>query len=328
MTVAVDPTRHMHRKRWLSGLAWLALTVALIVTLRTVPWQLTLARLTRVEVQWILLAACAYILPLAFWTQEWRILAPAAVRIAYARMFEVVAIMAAVLNTVPFFAGEASGATMLVTRAGLTRGAALSVLAIDQLVGGIAKLALLSAAAMFVPLPGWLRAGVLALAGGTAILLVLLVALAHRWAAIHDALLRDPTRIRRAAAAVIQWGRHFEVLRESHRVGRVLFFTFCKKASEVVAVLCVQAAFGVPPSLSAALLVIATLSIATAVPVAPANLGVYEAAVFGTYRYLGVSADTALGMAVAQHICFLVPMLGIGYSLVTLREVKNRLPAP
>ena len=76
--------------------------------------------------------------------------------------------------------------------------------------------------------------------------------------------------------------------------------------------------------MAAATLVLAALAIATLMPVAPANIGVYEAVVFAAYRYMGVPAETALGLAVVQHICFLIPTLGTGYVTMTLRQLLPR----
>ena len=112
---------------------------------------------------WVITAIIAYLLPIPLWALEWRLLAPRTARVAYSKMFEVVAVMAAVLNSIPFFAGETAGVGMLIGRAGLSRGAALSVLALDQLLSGVVKLVVLGTAALLVPLPVWLRSGILAL---------------------------------------------------------------------------------------------------------------------------------------------------------------------
>ena len=62
------------------------------------------------------------------------------------------------------------------------------------------------------------------------------------------------------------------------------------------------------------------------VAVAPANLGVYEATVFIVYRYLGVTPEQALGLALLQHLCFLIPMVGTGYFLILFRNVSRPEP--
>src|SRR5205814_7138772 len=112
---------------------------------------------------WLVAAILSFLVPIPLWALEWRLLAPRAARVAYSKMFEVVSVMAAVLNSIPFFAGETTGVAMLIGRAGLTRGAALSVLAMDQLLSGVVKLVVLGAAALLVPLPAWLRSGIFAL---------------------------------------------------------------------------------------------------------------------------------------------------------------------
>ena len=324
MSVALVPARPRAVARWLPVVLWLALTLGLWLAARALPWRDAMAQLARVTWWWGALAVLANLVPLAVWAQEWRILTPVFPRVAYRRMFEVVTVMAAVLNSIPFFAGEASGVALLIARAGVSRGAALSVLAVDQLLGGVAKIVILGGAAMLVPLPSWLRAGILVLVVGVVALLVLLVPLAHRWESMRARLLDAPGMARRLIADLVTWGRHLEALRETRRLGAVAALVLGKKLVELLGILAVQAAFGLEPSLASAVLVLATLAIATMLPVAPANLGVYEAAVYAAYRYVGVSPEFAIGLAIVQHLCFLIPTLGTGYLMLTLRQVLPR----
>ena len=309
---------------WLLPVVWVVLTVALILAVRALPWQRALEQVRHVAPVWVITAIIAYLLPIPLWALEWRLLAPRTVRVAYSKMFEVVAVMAAVLNSIPFFAGETAGVGMLIGRAGLSRGAALSVLALDQLLSGVVKLVVLGTAALLVPLPVWLRSGILALVIGVAVLLAVLVPLAHRGPTIRTRLLVRPSPLHRLAALFASLGEHLDALRETHRVGKVVLLGLAKKAAELLAILAIQRAFGLEPSLAAATLVLAALAIATLMPVAPANIGVYEAVVFAAYRYMGVPAETALGLAVVQHICFLIPTLGTGYVTMTLRQLLPR----
>ena len=312
---------------WLLPVVWIALTVAVISAARTLPWHSAIDQARRVEPGWLFAAVLANVVLIPVWALEWRLLIPGAARVAYARLFEVVSVMAAVLNSVPFFAGEASGVAMLVGRVGLSRGAALSVLAMDQLLGGLVKIVVLATAAMLVPLPSWLRAGIFALLLGVAMMLAVFVPLAHRWSSIRDRLLAQPSRLRHLLARLASWGEHLDGIRETHRVWRVSLVALTRKSVELLGILAVQLAFGLEPSLAAAMLILAALAIANLMPIAPANIGVYEAAVFAAYRYMGVSADTALGLAVVQHLCFLLPMLATGYLTLTLRQLLPRLHA-
>ncbi|MEX2151901.1 MAG: lysylphosphatidylglycerol synthase transmembrane domain-containing protein [Gemmatimonadaceae bacterium] len=311
---------------WVSVVLWFALTLALVVGAPALPWQRAFEQMKVVETKWIAAAVLANLLVLPLWAAEWRLLVPGAIRVAYGRMFEVVAVTAAVLNSVPLFAGEASAVALLIARAGLSRGAALSVLAMDQLLVGFAKLTVLASAALVAPLPGWLRTGVLSLVLLVLAMLVVLLPLAHGWTSIRDRLLARRSSIRVGAARLVEWGAHFDVLREGRRAWRVALLALAKKAAELVGILAVQMAFGIEPSIAAALLLLGALAITTLLPVAPANLGVYEATVFATYRFLGVPAEAALGLAIVQHLCVLLPSLATGYCILTLRQLPQLPP--
>jgi uncharacterized membrane protein YbhN (UPF0104 family) len=316
------PARHQSR-RWLL-LSWIALTVVLVVTVRDLPWRGALEQTRHVHPAWLAVAIAANSLIIPLWALEWRLLVPITFRVAYGRMFEVVSVTAAVLNSVPFFAGEASGVALLIARAGLPRGAALSVLALDQLLVGFAKLAVIAVAAAFVPLPGWLRAGILSLVAGVLLLLVVLLPLAHRWSKLRDRVLARPSQLRNLVARAIAWGAHLEVLRDGGRVWRLAALALAKKAAELFGVLAIQMAFALEPSVAAALLVVAALAITTLLPVMPANLGVYEATAFAAYRFVGVPAESAMGMAIVQHLAFLLPALATGFTALTLQQLLPR----
>jgi uncharacterized membrane protein YbhN (UPF0104 family) len=194
----------------------------------------------------------------------------------------------------------------------------------DQLLAGLVKLVVLASAGLLVPLPAWLRTGVLTLVAGVGLMLAVFVPLAHRWHAIRLSMLARPTPFRSFIAHLASWGEHFDAIRETRRAWRVALLALGKKFIELLAIIAVQMAFGLAPSLSAGVLVLAALAIATMIPVAPANLGVYEAMVFAAYRYMGVPAETALGLAVVQHICFLLPTLATGYITLTMRQLLPR----
>jgi uncharacterized protein (TIRG00374 family) len=312
------------RSRLFAVTLWFGLTAALIVALRALPWQNTLQRMARTDPSWSAVAVAANIGILAVWAAEWRLLAPSAFGVLYSAMFEIVATMAAVLNSIPFFAGEATGVALLVDRAGLARGAALSVLAMDQLLSGIGKLTVLGLVAVTIPLPSWLKTGVVTLVGGVVALLVVLLAVAHGWEGMRARLAARVSTPRRVLARIVSVGAHLEALRQTHRVWRIMLLALAKKVIELTAIVAVQLALGVEPSFGTALLVLASIAVATLAPIAPANIGVYEAAVFAAYRFSGVPAETALALAVVQHICFLVPMLTTGYVILTVRQVALR----
>jgi uncharacterized protein (TIRG00374 family) len=326
MTASAVGAPRSARPRLLLGL-WVALTVVLLFAVSNLAWSEILQRLALARIEWLLAAIAANFVILPLWAAEWRLLVPVAFRVTYRRMFEIVAITASVLNAVPFFAGEASAVGLLIVRGGLTRSAAASVLALDQLLVAFAKLVTLAAAAAVVALPGWLRAGVVSLIVGFVLLLVTLLVLAHSWERLREWVTSKSGRLRSVVASIITWGRHLDAMRETRRALPALLLALLKKAAEVAAILATQLAFGLDPSVAAAVVIVAALAVTTLLPVSPANLGVYEATVFAAYRYLGVPADAAVGLALVQHACFLLPSIVTGYGVATLSQLRARLRA-
>jgi uncharacterized membrane protein YbhN (UPF0104 family) len=319
---AVEATRSP--RPWLAWGLWLALSVALAVAVGNLAWSEILARLSRLRLLWVIAAIAANFAILPLWAAEWRLLVPEAFRVAYGRMFGIVAVTASVLNAVPFFAGEASAVGLLIARGGLSRSAAASVLALDQLLVALAKLLTLAAATFFVALPAWLRAGVLSLLVGFAVLLITLVALAHSWQVLQAWITPHAGRARSLIESIVAWGGHLDAIRQWRRAAPAVALAVLKKCAEIAAILATQLAFGLDPSLAAAVLIVASLAVTTLLPVSPANLGIYEATVFAAYRYLGVPADAAVGLAVVQHVCFLLPSIVTGYVVATLAQLRGR----
>ena len=68
---------------------------------------------------------------------------------------------------------------------------------------------------------------------------------------------------------------------------------------------------------------LAAVILGSMVPVSPGNLGTYEASVFLAYRYLGVAPEQALSLALVQHLCFMLPSVGVGYLFVSAHTVAR-----
>lgn len=299
------------RLAWLG--AWAALTVAVIVAARHLPLHDVARRVGAAHAGWLMTAVALGTLVLPLWAAEWVRLASRAERPRFGRTLEVVAVSSATLNTVPFFAGETAAVALLVTRAGLSKGAALGVLALDQLLVGIAKLATVAAAAAFAPVPPWVRAGVGTLSAAVLVGLVVLALLAAR-ASAADA----PTRLARIARAA---RAHLDLVRSPTRSASVLALALLKKGAEVGAVLAVQQALGLQLPWWSGVVVVAALGVGTMLPIAPANLGTYEATAFVAYRSLGVAPDAAFAAAAVQHACALAAAIVPGYLLLTTRSL-------
>ena len=69
------------------------------------------------------------------------------------------------------------------------------------------------------------------------------------------------------------------------------------------------------------------MSLATIISVSPGNVGVYEGSAYLAYTALGVSPETALGLAVLQHVAYLIPMAGTGWVVVLLAQKRAQAAA-
>jgi uncharacterized protein (TIRG00374 family) len=299
------------RLRSLLRLAGLLLLVALLVAaVRHFALTQVVAALTTARPAWLVLALLCYVMILPLWALQWSVLAPPTQRPAYARMVGVIAMTSSVLNTTPMLVGEAAGVVFLVTRAGLDRAAALSVLAMDQLVLGIAKIGVLVLATWLLVLPLWMERGLRTLSGLVLLLLLALLAVAWGDATVERLARQLPERAARALRAAAE---ALAPLRSPSRGGGALAIALAKKLAELLAILCVQRAFGVTLPFASAVLVLATLNLATLLPIVPGNVGVYEAATVIAYTYLGVAPELALGIALVQHACYFVALGIPGY---------------
>ena len=298
--------------------AFVALAGLSAVALQRMDLGAAVARLATVHAPWLVLATLCYAAILPLWALQWHLLAPRSETRRTSDMFGVVALTSSVLNTTPLLVGEATAVVLLVARAGLDRAAALSVLAMDQLLVGMAKLVVLSLAALAAPLPDWMTRAVLALCVVLFALGSSLVVAAWRHADVAGWASRLlPAR---AAGAVGSFASSLEPLRSAPRGIPALVLALLKKAVEVAAIVCVQRAFGVELPVAAAVLVLAMLNLATLLPVVPGNVGVFEAAIVLALTRMGVTPELALGIAVVQHLCYFVALAAPGLVWVARRR--------
>jgi uncharacterized membrane protein YbhN (UPF0104 family) len=126
-----------------------------------------------------------------------------------------------------------------------------------------------------------------------------------------------------------QWAHSLEGLRTPRVFGTSIALALGMKAAELGGILAVQRSLGLDLPVGTALLVLASVNFATVVSVSPGNLGVFEAASFAAYRLTGVSPEQALMLSLLQHVCYLIPMVGVGYVYGGMRVFRNlRDPAP
>ncbi|HEX7941259.1 MAG TPA: lysylphosphatidylglycerol synthase transmembrane domain-containing protein [Gemmatimonadaceae bacterium] len=299
----------------------LALLAALVLALRGLDPARALEALASVRGAWVAAAALCYLAILPLWAWQWHLLAPPSPSQTFSRMLRVVTTTSGVLNTTPLLVGEATGIVLLVTQTGLDRTAALSVLAMDQLLVGIAKLVVLATAAVLAPLPDWMTRAALGLILLVAALAALLLFAASRgvWHGRAESTPRlttpDPLpgSIRgRLAGALDALPGALAPLRSVRRGGGAMELALVKKAAEVCAMLCMQRAFGLDLPVGAAILALGMLNLSTLLPIVPGNIGVYEGAIVLAYSRYGVSTELAVGLAALQHLCYLLALAAPG----------------
>ncbi len=312
------------RRRWMWLVASIVATTLIIIVFNRVDWPRAWQEVRHVHLRWLALAVAFNLSIIAFWAKQWSVFLPRKQKVGYGRMFETVALMAMISNALPYMIGQASGVLLLARRCRVGHAVGLSVLALDQLAEGLAKLSVLLVVALLIPLPPWLRQAIFLLVSVTLTLLVALLWFAHR----H----REPVKPLDHAEASLsrrmlhfgsRWAHHLEALRSVKVFGAGLGLALAMKAAEAAAIFAVQQSFGIALPLWSVLLVLISVGIVTMVSIVPGNLGVYEATVFFVYRYVGATPEQALGLALIQHVCYLIPLAGTGYLFVLAQNFRR-----
>jgi uncharacterized protein (TIRG00374 family) len=306
-------------------LGWLAATALLVFCLREVNGREVRDAMRLMDWRWIIIALLANAAILFAWTGLWWTVAPREERPTYSTMFEINAIASALMNTVPFLGGHAAALVLLVKRGGMTQHGALSVMALDQLGEGMAKVVTFALVAVSAPIPEWMRVGIGTACIAVATLLLFLMLAAH--AHLH---IRGPEgqqgMVARVRSFAAEWASRMETLRSARQSAAALMFAIGTKIAEGAGLLAVQLAFGVDLSVGATALVLAAVILGSMLPVAPGNVGTYEAAAFLAYRHLGIEPGGATLRAITGHLCFLIPSVAVGYLLGSARFAAAGAP--
>jgi len=125
---------------------------------------------------------------------------------------------------------------------------------------------------------------------------------------------------------VSRWGQQLEGLRNVQTFFYGVILAYGMKLGEASAIWGIQKGFGVDLPIWSILLILAALNLTTIVPLAPGNLGVYEATVFFIYQHLGIEPEQAIALALTQHLCFLLPLAGTGYIYTLTKNFITKKP--
>lgn len=302
-------------KRSWQVVAWLGATALLLYFVSRVDRAALREAAAVVDWKWIFAAILMNGLILVSWAALWWTVAPRDERPTYRAMFEINAMASALMNTMPFLGGHAAAVVLMIKRASMSRAGALSVLALDQLGEGMAKVSIFFVVALAAPIPAWMRMSVGTLSVAVAGFLIGMVTLAHTHAQIRPDAEKPLTYIMRMRVLAATWAERMETLRSVRQSLIALVFAIGTKVAEGAALLAVQHAFGVHLSIGSTALVLAAIILGSILPVSPGNVGTYEAGAFIAYRHLGVDPAMATILAIASHACFMIPSVGVGYVL-------------
>jgi uncharacterized membrane protein YbhN (UPF0104 family) len=302
-------------RRWGGALAWAGATGLLLFFVSRVDRARLREAFAVVDWTWIVVAIAANALILVSWTALWWTVSPRAERPRFRVMFEINAVASALMNTMPFLGGHAAAVLLMIKRAGMSRAGALSVLALDQLGEGLAKVAIFAVIALAAPIPAWMRVGVGAVSLAVGGLLVAMLVAAHTHARIQPRKGDPLTMVNRMRQLAATWAQRMETLRSIRQSLAALAYALGTKVAEGLGLLAVQHAFGVELGIGSTALVLGAVVLGSMLPVAPGNVGTYEAGAFLAYRHLGIDPPMATVLAISSHACFMIPSVGVGYLL-------------
>jgi uncharacterized protein (TIRG00374 family) len=318
-----------YRQFFLSALAIVVPALLLFFCLRKFDLHLFARQME--EVRWSFLAF-AFLLPAGIlWAQslQWQVFLPPDRKVPLLRMFNVTSLFSMLVNTVPFWGGHAFAVYLLGVREKVGKTAALSVITLEQIADGFAKLVIFAGIAFFYPFPEWMRAGVkgFVLLVLTVYLVLLLLAFRFRDHPEMTGLFK-PIGWRRLFAFAATWAHHLHALRSFKKMVGGIFLAVLMKSGEALAIYWVQKAFGLNLPFYAPWVILGALSLATMLPLSPGRLGVFEATLYFVYQSFGVEPTLALTLGLFIHLAHTLPFILIGYGVsLKLGFKKKEIPS-
>ena len=315
---------NLKKKKILLLIAWIFSTYLLFLCFREIELEQAWENVKQVEPIWLFIGFAGHFSIFIFWARQWIIFLPMKASVTFKEMFEINALMSTTMNILPFPGGHAFGVFLLAKKKDVGHAAALSVMSLDQLTEGIAKLTVLLIVSYLTPLPPLMKKGILILILVIFIFMTVLLYLSLRFQNYKkNPITNNETFKEKVIDFVSRWGQHLEGLRNAQTFIYGVILAYGMKLGEASAIWGIQKSFGLELPVWSALLILAALNLTTIIPLAPGNIGVYEATVFFIYQHLGIEPEKAIALAITQHLCYLIPLAGTGY-LYTLAKTFIR----
>ena len=307
------PIRGPNWHRALAAGVYACLAIAAVWAAVAIPWRSVEVALLRADKAWLGagLVVCSIAVPIVGF--QWALFVPRNCARPFSQIVRLSVLTTFARATLPFLTGDASSIGLLVVQGGMSPGAAVSILALDQLFTGIGKVLMVLATLWIASLPPLLFQSGLLLAvcvGSGLLVLVLAAFLGGRLGRVPG---RTQSFLARIVAGISSGAANLEMLKSPLRTSGAAAAMVLRKLVEIGVTLAVQRAVGIHLPIWSALLFVTAIDLAGFVPGPPAGLGVFEATAIFIYRYLGVPPGIALAAAVLQHAIYLACDIGYGY---------------
>src|SRR5512141_1639031 len=321
---------------------WLTLIVGLVISaigITLVARSIDLDQLRRAvntaQYEWVLLGTLCICGTIYVRTKRWQVL----LRPAVSRGSTLAAVMliGQMLNfLLPIRAGDVIRSILASRAASLSFERTIGSVAIEKAWDWITVTGILLIATLIAPLPAWFIAPARAV-GFIALIVVIAFAFIalmpdetwqrfdpHLFKLIDRAFRRLPDRLR---FALIQRSRHLidslDALRNRQLIWQAASWSALSWGLGIIANVMIMHAFNID-SLPAAMLLLAALTIGTALPPSIAALGIFEGLAILTLGSFGVATETALAIGISLHIAIFLPAVLIGSILIVIEFRAGR----
>jgi uncharacterized protein (TIRG00374 family) len=298
------------KKRYFIILLWFFVAGLFYLCLQSIDLDRAWIEFSRADPFWLFAAVFFNACILGVWSSLWYLLLPEKCSVPFSRIFQATYFMSISCNTIPFPGGHAVGVVALARRAEVGHSVALSVLALDQLMEGFAKTFVLTLVVIFVPLPEQVGQAILIFVVVIGFFASIMFYLAHNQPRVKEGTISFIDKIRKF---VSRWSVHLEILRDVRIFSFGLLLALLMMFAQTLGIWAVQKSLGLDLPFWAPILVMGALNLATVLPITPGNFGIYEGTAFLAYQFYGLSSESAFSLALLQHLCFLIPMVGSGY---------------
>lgn len=255
---------------------------------------------------------------------RWRYLMSPLKHIAFWQSFRAIVVGFMANNAVPLRGGDLVQAHLLGRREAIRTATVFATVALDRIFETLSLLTFCLLVLLTVPLPGWIRSSVIilgvALLGGTAGIIAVRhpPKLLKKWWGACVSLL--PFKLQEIVSVFIKQVRlGLDVGKGKVRLTNLYFLAVVESVFWGFLVYCSLKALGVQLSAVAIMSIIVATNLAVMVPLAPANIGVFEFAVMTILELFELDKTIAFSGAVILHAIQVIPISLLGLVFV-MRE--------